>query len=170
MDIYERNINCAVQQLSDERIGTKASLLDLNHNMRVDLVVNVRTREIERARVQMNKTPFAVCRETEQLIDGVRGLRIERGVSARLYQLLGRGRGCTHLFELTLEAVRLSSNVMLGLNVDREEWVQRRLDDAEFVRRSLPFLRGSCLPFSLEEEELEAGGSPGGDSGEKSKD
>jgi hypothetical protein len=165
MDIYERNINCAVQQLSDERIGTKASLLDLNHNMRVDLIVNVKTREIERARVQMTKTPFAVCHQTEKLVEAVQGLRIERGISARLYQLLGRGRGCTHLFELALEAVRLSSNVMLGLNVDREEWVQRRLDDAEFVRRALPFLRGSCLPFTIEEGGLEEKGPAGGDAG-----
>jgi len=151
MEIYERNINAAVSKDGDDYITTKASLLDLNHNMRVQIRVRVADRTIVAAEAQMTKTPFAICGRTARFIDSMVGLKIERGVTRRLADLLGRSEGCTHLFELAVEAVRLSSNVLLGFETGDQEWRERKLSDEEFIEKAKGFLANSCLPFKVSE-------------------
>jgi len=147
MEIYERNINAAVRRDDEEHIVTKASLLDLNHNMRVEIRVRIADRTIVGALAQMTKTPFMVCHETARFADNMVGLRIERGVTKKLSDLFGHSEGCTHLYELAVEAVRLSSNVLLGFETGDEEWRERKLSDEEFIARAKGFLKNSCLPF-----------------------
>ncbi|MBZ0263974.1 DUF2889 domain-containing protein [bacterium] len=148
-EIYERNINVSVSRFGDDLMRTKASLLDLNHNMRVDLVVRVTDRTIMEARSQMVKTPFAVCEITGNRIKTIVGMKIERGVTKKMRELLSGPSGCTHLYELAVEAVRMSSNVMMGFATgDEKEWRERRMSDEEFINRAQDFLKNSCLPFS----------------------
>ena len=45
-EIYERNLNVSVSKLNDTEIFTKASLLDLNHNIRVELTVDIVSKTI----------------------------------------------------------------------------------------------------------------------------
>ena len=85
------------------------------------------------------------------LAKNLKGLKIERGVLRRLSKLLGRSSGCTHIYELSVEAVRLSSNVLLGFEVGDEEWRERKLNDEEFIERAKGFLADSCLPFKTDD-------------------
>ena len=148
-EIYERNINVSVTKISDNLMRTKASLLDLNHNMRVDLVVQVSTRTILDVNCQMVKTPFEICGITRHRAQQLIGLKIERGVTKQIHAILGGPSGCTHLYELTVEAIRMSSNVMMGFATgDEKEWRERRMTDEEFIQRARGFLKDSCLPFS----------------------
>ena len=150
MEIYERNINASVRRDDDEHIQTKASLLDLNHNMRVEIKVNIASREIVDARAQMVKSPFKICQKTVRFVNGLKGLKIERGITRKMSEILGKSSGCTHLYELSVEAVRLSSNVMLGFETGDMEWRERKLSDEEFIEKSKAFLANSCLPFKIE--------------------
>ena len=147
MEIYERNINASVRRDSDDYIRTKASLLDLNHNMRIEIRVRVSDRMIVDAQAQMVKTPFRICGQTAKFARNMIGLKIERGITRKLADIFGRSEGCTHLYELGVEAVRLSSNVMLGFETGDEEWRERRLSDEEFIEKAKGFLANSCLPF-----------------------
>jgi len=151
MEIYERNINASVSRDGPDHIRTKASLLDLNHNMRVEIRVRISSRAIEDATAQMVKTPFQICGSTAAFVKNLLGLKIERGVTRTMAGLLGRSEGCTHLLELSVEAVRLSSNVLLGFEVGDAEWRDRKLTDEEFIRRARVFLADSCLPFKAGE-------------------
>ncbi len=150
MEIYERNINAAVRRDGDDFIVTKASLLDLNHNMRVEIRVRISDRTIVEAGAEMTKTPFAVCSQTAFFAGKMKGLVIERGVTKKLSELFGRSEGCTHLYELAVEAVRLSSNVLLGFETGSMEWRERKLSDEDFIERAKGFLKNSCLPFKEE--------------------
>ncbi len=150
MEIYERNINAAVAREGRDLIRTKASLLDLNHNMRVEILVRISDRSIIDARAQMTKTPFAICPKTASFVENLIGLKIERGITKKVAELLGRSEGCTHLFELSVEAIRLSSNVILGFQTGDEEWRERKLSDQEFIDKAKGFLANSCLPFKME--------------------
>jgi len=150
MEIYERNINASVRRDGDDHIRTKASLLDLNHNMRIEIRVRVSDRTIVDAQAQMVKTPFQICGQTAKFARNMIGLRIERGITRKLAGLFGRSEGCTHLYELGVEAVRLSSNVMLGFETGDVEWRERRLSDEEFIEKAKGFLANSCLPFKLD--------------------
>jgi hypothetical protein len=146
-EIYERNINVSVSRVNEEMILTKASLLDLNHNIRVELTVHVPTKTIREAKAVMVKSPFRICQLTLAKMQNVVGLKIERGIHARLVDAVGRAEGCTHMVDLTMEAVRLSANVLLGFSRQDEEWRERKLTDEEFVEQIKPILRNSCLPF-----------------------
>ena len=149
MEIYERNINASIRRDDEEHIITKASLLDLNHNMRVVIKVRIANREIVEADGQMVKAPFSICSQTVSFVHNLVGLKIERGVTRKMADLLGRADGCTHLYELSVEAVRLSSNVLLGFETGDEEWRERRLSDEEFIEKARGFLANSCLPFKV---------------------
>lgn len=149
MEIYERNINTSVSREDENYVVTKASLLDLNHNMRVEIKVDIRDRRIVEARAQMLKTPFKVCKQTATLVKRLEDLKIERGVTKTIARELGRSHGCTHLFELAVEAVRLTSNVLLGFEVGDEEWRERKLSDEQFIEHARDFLADSCLPFKV---------------------
>lgn len=150
MELYERNINASVSQDGPDHIRTKASLLDLNHNMRVEVRVRIQDRIIVAADGQITKAPFKVCGQTTKFVNNLVDLRIERGVLKKIVHLLGRSRGCTHIYELCAEAIRLSSNVLLGFEVGQEEWRERKLPDEEFIKRARSFLADSCLPFKTD--------------------
>ena len=150
MEIYERNINASVRRDEEDLIRTKASLLDLNHNMRVEIVVRISDRTIIDANAQMIKTPFLICMQTARFAEKIKGLKIERGITKRLADLMGRSEGCTHLYELAVEVVRLSSNVLLGFETGDEEWRERKLSDEEFIEKAKGFLANSCLPFKVD--------------------
>jgi hypothetical protein len=150
-ELYERNLNISVSKLSDDEILTKASLLDLNHNIRIQIQVDVASKKIIRAEAQMVKSPFMICGQTLDKIQKLVGLRIERGIHQKLVDALGHSDGCTHLVDLAMEAVRLSANVLLGFTRFDVEWRQRKLTDEEFIEQVKPVLRNSCLPFKEEE-------------------
>jgi len=152
-ELYERNINVSVSKVDERTILTKASLLDLNHNIRVEMTVDTVTKTIGRAEAHMAKSPFGVCQLTLAKISNIVGLTIERGIHGRLVDTLGHADGCTHLVDLTMEAVRLSANVLLGFSRFDEEWRQRKLTDDQFIEQVKPFLKNSCLPFKEETHE-----------------
>ncbi|HLB00224.1 MAG TPA: DUF2889 domain-containing protein [Bacteroidota bacterium] len=146
-ELYERNLNISVSKLSDDEILTKASLLDLNHNIRIQIRVDVASKKITRAEAQMVKSPFVICAQTLDKIRKIVGLRIERGIHQKLVDALGHSDGCTHLVDLAMEAVRLSANVLLGFTRFDIEWRERKLTDEEFIEQVKPILKNSCLPF-----------------------
>jgi len=147
MEIYERNINASVAKSGSEFITTKASLLDLNHNIRVEIKVDIKSRTIVDASAQMIKTPFNICKHTGEKVTGLKGIKIERGVTRKMVEIIGKNEGCTHLYELSVEAVRLSSNVLLGFEVGDDDWRERKLPDEVFIKKAKKFLSNSCLPF-----------------------
>ena len=159
-EIYERNINVSVSKVSDELILTKASLLDLNHNIRVELTVHVPTKTIRDAKAVMVKSPFKICQLTLNNMKNVVGLKIERGIHGRLVDAIGRAEGCTHMVDLTMEAVRLSANVLLGFSRQDEEWRDRKLTDEEFIAQVKPILKNSCLPFKVDAENTSGMNNP----------
>jgi Protein of unknown function (DUF2889) len=147
VQLYERNINSTVRKIDDDHLVTEASLLDLNHSMRVALTIRLSTREIVDAEAVILRAPLRICDNTVALPKKLVGLKIGRGINSELFRVLGGGDGCTHLYELALNAVRLTFNVIIGMKVDWKEWISKSLTDDEFVRKASPFLKGACLPF-----------------------
>ena len=147
MQIYERNINSTVTRIDEDHIVTQASLLDLNHSMRVMLTINIKTRLIAEAEAQILKAPLQVCNSTTDLLAKLKGVKIDRGINRTLVEALGSENGCTHIYELALNAVRLSFNVLIGQKFDWNEWLTKTLSDEDFVKKAMPYLKGACRPF-----------------------
>lgn len=153
MEIYERNINSRVTKLDERRLLTEASLLDLNHSMRVALTINRKTRTIEKATAHILKAPLSICDGTTELMSRLVGLKLERGINRKLVDALSRGNGCTHLYELSLNAVRLTFNVMIGMDFDWNEWITRSIPEGDFIKKAMPHLENSCRPFEKKKPE-----------------
>ncbi|MBI3533881.1 MAG: DUF2889 domain-containing protein [Deltaproteobacteria bacterium] len=147
LGLYERNINSCVKKISANKILTSASLLDLNHSMRVELTINLKSLIIEKTKAVILKAPLGVCNQTTVLIKKLEGLKLERGINRKLIEALGTADGCTHLYELSLNAIRLSYNVLIGINFNWKEWVNKSLSDEEFVKKAKPWLKNACYPF-----------------------
>ncbi|MEK9138432.1 MAG: DUF2889 domain-containing protein [Bacteroidota bacterium] len=146
-EIYERNINIGVSRENEHEIVTRASMLDLNHHIRVELRINLPTEAIVDAEAQMVKAPYGLCQLTLTNIKKLIGLKIERGINKRIVDALGHSEGCTHMVDLSMEAVRLSANVMVGLTKVGDEWFHGTGSDEERIARVKPILKDSCLPF-----------------------
>ncbi len=152
-DIYERNINVTVSRLNDGEILTRASMLDLNHHIRLELKIELATETIMDASAHMVKVPYGVCQLTVKNISRLVGLRIERGINKNIVNALGHAGGCTHLVDLSMEAVRLSANVIVGLTKVGEEWFHPSGSDEDRIARVKPILKNSCLPFKEASED-----------------
>jgi len=146
--LYERNINSDVERLDDRSIRAEASLVDLNHGMRVCLTIDLKTEIIQSASARILKAPFQICSQTTERVRELEGLRLSRGINRKLLEVLGCAEGCTHLYELALNAVRLAYNVKMGMEFDWEEWVSRTVSEDEFIEAAMPHLKNSCLPFA----------------------
>lgn len=151
-DVYERNINIAVARANEHEIVTKATLLDLNHHIRVELVVDLPSETITDARAQMTKVPYSVCQLALDNIRRIIGLRIQRGIHKQLADRLGHADGCTHMVDLAVEAVKLSANVIIGLNKVGPDWFNPEgIPEHEMIDRVKSILRNTCLPFKDEQ-------------------
>ena len=147
-EIYERNINISVSRKNDREIVTKATMLDLNHHIRVELTIDLQSETITDAQAQMTKAPYSICQLTVNAIRKIVGLKIERGIHKQLVDTLGHADGCTHMVDLAMEAVRLSANVMVGLTKVGPEWFDPgKLSEEQMIERVKPILKDTCLPF-----------------------
>ena len=151
-EIYERNINVSVSRLNSDEILTRATMLDLNHHIRVELRIDLSSESIMDASAQMVKVPYDVCQFTLNNIKKLVGLKIERGINKNIVNALGHADGCTHLVDLSMEAVRLSANVMVGLTKVGDEWFHGTGSDEDRIARVKPILKNSCLPFKDDAE------------------
>ncbi len=151
-DIYERNINVAVSRKNENEIVTKATMLDLNHHIRVELTINLLDQTILDAHAHMTKVPYSICQLALINIKKLIGLKIQRGIHSKLVDTLGHADGCTHMVDLAMEAVRLSANVMVGLTKVGPEWFDRGdLTEQQMIERVKPVLKNTCLPFKAVE-------------------
>jgi hypothetical protein len=150
MEIYQRNINSIVRRIGKGRILVEASLLDLDHSARVFLTFDIQGRTIVEARAEMPKTPFAICTETLGQLPSLVGLVVERGVVRKVAQRLGRERGCVHLVELAVHAIRLASAALVAesLGIDSRDFA--KLSEEERLRLGRPYLRNTCYAYNEE--------------------
>ncbi len=72
------------------------------HHMTIRLLVNLASLVIEDVDVEMIAFPRAVCRETVNCLEPIKGSSVRKGFTAKVKKLAGDGNGCTHLVELLL--------------------------------------------------------------------
>lgn len=149
MNVYERNINASIDVTADDYLVTRASLLDLDHNIRLQLMVKISTREIITATGEMVKTPFGECKTALPTIEKLVGLKIERGFAKKMREAVGGSGGCAHIVELALTMASLSSNSIL-LEAARDPEKRKVFSEKSEEERKEEigsFLKNSCIVF-----------------------
>jgi hypothetical protein len=72
------------------------------HHMGIRLLVNCSNLLIEDIDVELISVPREFCRETIGCLAPIKGLTITKGFTAKVKNLAGGKKGCTHLVELLL--------------------------------------------------------------------
>ncbi|BCV23048.1 DUF2889 domain-containing protein [Moorella sp. Hama-1] len=141
MDLFHREIRARVVEAGPETIEARVKLNDTFHEIALTLEARPADRAITGARAEFIRFPYDRCRDTGDRLDNLIGVMIAPGVWRTVARAVGGKEGCTHLYELTMEALRVT---MQGFY--RYEW--ERLPEAE----RLPFLRralaGECYIYS----------------------
>lgn len=73
------------------------------HHMVIRILVEYDTMTITDHEVEMRTVPRDVCLEMEESLSVIQGLQIRPGYSARIRELLGGVRGCSHLVTLLID-------------------------------------------------------------------
>lgn len=114
---HERRITVSIHPVEGHRVLVTGHLVDDRkkeyylatgekrpaghiHDMTLRLLVRIDDLAIEDAEVEMTAVPRDPCHEAEATIDALKGLHITRGFTARVRELMGGVRGCTHLVTL----------------------------------------------------------------------
>lgn len=113
----------------------------LLHSMKIMLLVNKTTLEIEDLEVKMPVVPDEECLESMMSLKSIRGLKIARGFSLEVKKLAGNASGCKHFSELL---VSMGSSIMQGY------FAFRQLHSPLSVANLIAILKNACWTWRSE--------------------
>ncbi|MEW5700727.1 MAG: DUF2889 domain-containing protein [Candidatus Zixiibacteriota bacterium] len=147
--VSKRDISIEIFETPDGMISVGASFLDPYHLIRLDLMVNPKTKSITAAHAEMANHPHTLCPLVTAKAGELVGLVIGRGVMKEISHRVGGGQGCVHLRELAMEAVNFTATAIIGYDfgygvMSREFNV---MPEDERYRLSREHLRGTCQIF-----------------------
>jgi hypothetical protein len=147
MEILERNINTQARKLDDNTIIVKSSILDLHHNMFFEMGIDIDTKEIKSVSADMIKAPYPECKNALARINGIVGLKLERGLAKKMAEILGKSTGCTHMLEIALTAARTASYTILTILSEGRKWKEIMESHEEQYQVVRSYLDNSCIVF-----------------------
>jgi len=150
MDLLERNINVQIKRLDEDSIFVRSSILDLHHSMFFEMEIDFITREITKVNAAMVKAPYPECQDALANLQKCVGLRLERGLSKRMADILGKNTGCTHVLEIALAGARTASYAILNILAEGRMWKEIMASDEERYEVVKGYLDNSCVVFKRE--------------------
>jgi len=148
MEIYQRNIHSEVKIEDNDKMLVSSSLLDLDHSFHLEMTVCLSTEIIQSAGAVIGKAPFGVCRQAASLASNLKGLKIKRGIAKQIGGRLGGSGGCPHMVELAIDAVRLTSMILIGKSVGYWSEAKQGKTEEEAIAAGKGKLANSCIVFS----------------------
>ena len=95
------------------------------HHMRIELVIDTRTKTIRDVVVSLLKVPRNDCPDMVTSLDQIKGMDITRGFSSRIRKMVGGSKGCVHLNALLLTmAPAAVQGAWINASWQRQEPVQ----------------------------------------------
>lgn len=151
LELYARHKALTVTLSGQEEMTAVSSLNDGIHIVEVTLVCRASTAEIISAQAKMIKYPWNLCEVAAKQITLIEGLKIGPGIRSEIERRIGKKKGCTHVVDLAIEAVRgiIQGQYRLRyLPTTREERINMVQSDME----------GTCFSYSNPHLNLEATG------------
>ncbi|MFQ5489362.1 MAG: AMP-binding protein, partial [Phycisphaerae bacterium] len=145
----QRNFNIELYDAGAGNMLLVGTMLDDEHLLKLELNVFLPDEQITRARLDMIRAPFPVCREVEAVADCLVGLRIERGVIHEITRRIGGRAGCSHIKELAANIVYFVASHLVrrraGVDPLSTDYVFRLPEERFTLTKEL--LRDSCLAY-----------------------
>lgn len=128
MLLYEQGRSVSVEQ-EDINFKITVHFKDYFHEMESTVTINTDTLEILAAEAQIINVPWDICHEVGAKMNGLVGLKIEKGIKEKVRRLLGGSKGCVHMVDLAMDTitavVRLRDYHVLPKEMPYEERMER---------------------------------------------
>lgn len=150
---FQRQVTTAVYHI-DHRMLAVATLQDTYHDMRMAVLVNSISQQIEDIRAVMLRYPFNVCPEAPESYRRLIGLRVyDPGTMKKIHEMIPRRDGCTHLYHVLESCLRALFIGGRGGKPSDSVYERPELDVASLEKRrqrvmQVPMLKGTCISFS----------------------
>lgn len=96
-----------VCELEQNKFLLHSHLTDEVHEIDVKLIIDSESGAILSAEALMERTPYPeICQKALQQVPGLVGLKLTEGPGQQVRALLGGAKGCEHLKEMVLDALR----------------------------------------------------------------
>ncbi|MCK4278597.1 MAG: DUF2889 domain-containing protein [Desulfurellaceae bacterium] len=148
MLIFERSINSKAYMNNDEVKIIAIFKDDIAHYLKLTVFFNKNDKVIEDVDCEMPKTPFDKCKGVKGIARKIIGLRVEKGISKKIFSQIGGREGCVHLAELAVEAVKMFSLLVMGIETEYFTEGYKKLSEKEQIELSKKYLKDTCFVFS----------------------
>ncbi|NLW07867.1 MAG: DUF2889 domain-containing protein [Clostridia bacterium] len=147
MEIFQRKIKSRAVLRDDDTILVEIKLDDNHHEIELCLEIEISTLTITAARGRFIRSPFDRCADTIGLMEGLTGVKVAAGVWRTVSGRVGGPEGCTRLYELVMEALRVAMQAYF-----RVRW--GHLSGETRLAQMREALKDECYIYSHPELEL----------------
>ena len=106
MYIVNRYKHSSVEKKSEDLLLVRSSLSDSHHEMVVELTVSIGLFKIEKVKAEIVRAPFELCFQEVKDMQKLVGLNVRPGIFKEAKKIIGGPKGCAHLLDLVMEAVK----------------------------------------------------------------
>jgi len=108
MELFQRRIQSQVILVGSDTMQVEIKLDDTHHEIQLNLEVKASTRTVTAIQGRFIRAPYDRCEDTAVLLENMVGVSIAPGVWRTVARKVGGKEGCTHLYELVMEALRVA--------------------------------------------------------------
>lgn len=123
MKVFTRSKHVTCDKTADNLLEVRSGIIDTIHEIELVIILDIEKREILKASAVILRAPYLFCTGAAERAAHLAGLKInQKKISAAINELVGGSQGCSHLFDLALEAVKaMKQSLKAFIPGDRDE-------------------------------------------------
>ena len=129
MHLFRRTIEINISDTGKEEFTLSTNLMDMYHDIVLQLHVSVPDFIIVDATVDMKRIPHTGCREVYQMMCKLVGKEVGKGFTKVVLDALGGEHGCPNMVNLVLLSAPLAINAAAVLKQQRENLTAAGMDE-----------------------------------------
>ena len=101
--LFMRDKHMEAHDIDEHTIRLAASFSDMDQMLEIRCIVSYPDLEIRKVDMDFPVSPASTCHEAMKNLQGLVGLKVERGYNRKVKEILGGVEGCVHMVDLAIE-------------------------------------------------------------------
>lgn len=155
---FGRQVSAEIYRPTPSQILAVMKMHDDYHDMRLAILVEASTLNVEDVGAKMDRIPYPICQQALPSLQRLKGLCIfKRGILKEIRSLIPRAYGCTHLGELIEAGLRsLFSEIEPAMFKEALERVSDlSLEEKRHLFMQHETLKNTCIAFNTDTQDPE---------------
>lgn len=136
---FQRNITFSIGRAADSSLVVTATMVDRFHDLAVKTTMAPDTLAIRAITADFSRSPTGNCQRIQERLDLLVGFPVGKGLTRKIFEVLGGSEGCGNLRMLLLGLLPLAINARISEGID-DVW--EMLDSIHHQ------LSGTCVGYS----------------------